>query len=40
MSVGPFQYAKYDSLDEIYQMAISLSWEFLSDIFFERGVEV
>ena len=39
MSVGPFRYAKYDSLDEIYQMAI-LSWEFLSDIFFERGVEV
>ena len=39
MSVGPFQYAKYDSLDEIYQMGI-LSWEFLSDIFFERGVEV
>ena len=39
MSVCPFQYVKYDSLDEIHQMAI-LSWEFLSDIFFERGVEL
>ena len=39
MSVCPFQCVKYDSLDEIYQMAI-LSWGFFSNIFFERGVEV